>query len=270
MASEILLSLPAPAMERILSFFDSADYAVMAQTCNSWRRIVYRKSLWDRWNTVYRPNISLLHTSVPKGARHVGAPSKICFLAWLQEQTKFGTEPSDGLSVVVRHIGDHSVFLKAAYGQWKRARCPCTVLNHHKIYDLLRLPMPASFTKTDQRRILCRLIKLSECARSNAYSHYLYMQHQHLIRTIVMPPLDLPEEPSDPFNVYCRQTQAAVRARNTAINALVQKIIEKYTASSSALARRGKAEFENNDRWYETEHGRIWDTAGFTYKKHCS
>jgi hypothetical protein len=265
MASEIIL--PTPAMESIHSFLDARDLATMAQTCKTWQRIVYRKSVWTEKNISYRSAPILTFGSVPPHARHLGTPTETCFLNWLKNSKYIMTE--DLLPVYIEHNADPAKFMKATRAYWMRHGCPCEIPEHHRLQDMLRIPFPRDFSKADRQRVLHRLIIPSESTSYNVYSHYLELLNRKLSRggTLRVPSMGIIPDASDPLHRLWVASDAMLRARYDAINAAVAERCAKNSASFTALARHGRTEFEANDVWFVRERDAVWSTAGFSYKK---
>jgi hypothetical protein len=263
MASEI--NLPAPAMESILSFLDAQGLATMAQTCRTWQRIVYRKSVWTVNNISYRSAPTLLHATAPPHARHIGTPSEICFLYWLQCKAKIYT--GDPVPVYIEHIAEPAKYIKAARAYWIRHGCQCKIAEHHRLQDLFRTPFPREFSKADKQRVLHRLIMPSESTTYNVYCHYLELLNRHLSGSLHTPPMGIIPDSSDPLHRLWMATDCMLRARYDTINAVAAERCAKNNASFTALVRHGHAEFEANDVWFTRERDSAWSAAGFSYKK---
>lgn len=239
----------------------------MAQTCRTWQRIVYRKSVWAEKNVQYRRHSMLILDKVPARARHIGTPTQFCFLHWLKEKSYIAHGRSDPFPVHILHISDPKMFLKAAHGYWKRNGCPCVVHEHHKLQDLMRMPFPASFSKTDKQRVLCRLLETPSCGVRNVYNKYLECQTSMLGSTLGIAPIGIIPDTSDPLHRYIMEVHTTLQTRMEAINAATLTKTAVYQSCISALARRGHSEFTINDTWYARERDAAWSIAGFVYKK---
>jgi hypothetical protein len=88
-----------------------------------------------------------------------------------------------------------------------------------------------------------------------------------LYSSIYVPPLGIIPDSSDPLNRYLLATDTIIRARTDKINEAMHALYVKNNASFTALARRGRAEFETNDAWYTRCNDEIWSVAAFSYKK---
>lgn len=255
------LVLPPAAMEAVFNFLDPSDLAHMAMTCSVWRKIVYRKSVWERHCLVYNDAPHVLHTNVPAGARHNGSPSKACFLSW------FVSQMHEKLPLSILRAESPEVYIRSAWKYWKRNRCPCVIRNHHNVYDLLKIPFPSSLSKTDQRRILCRLLILPTSPTRNAYSFYVDRQ-RYTVPSISIPSLvEEDKDSSDPCHRYLYAANLVNRARLEKLNRLIQIFHACCTASSYKLQCRGSHEFDNNDTWYKHDQTAAWEAASFSYKK---
>jgi hypothetical protein len=260
MASEMFL--PPLVMEKVLSYFDTADCARMAQTSETWRRIVYRKSMWEKSCISYKSFPDLVLEVPPRGARHIGMTSKLCFMHWLMKVYHYRM---DTLPLSLERRTDPSDFLAAFFRLWNRCGCPCIIKDHHQLTDLLRLPFPSSISKSEQKRILYRLISYNTSPIKNAYSHWVELQRNYLNPILVIPHVVSDDESSsDPLHRYRYAVLSVQRARLEKINWMLRITYDKYDACSNALMRRGNAEFETNDSWYRSNHEVLWGVAGFS------
>lgn len=260
------LVLPAPAMERIFDFLNSCDLALMAQTCAVWKRIVYRKSVWQKKNFNYHDPHMILHDRIPTHARHIGITTRFCYLHWLQEKTMLFSI-HDSLPIYLQHITDPEKFMKATYKYWQRHGCPCYVKEHHELQDLLIVPFPASFSKAEKQRVLYRLIDSSFSTSMNAYAHYLACEGGRMDYTHTIPTMETVRNGLDPLQKFRAEAHKIICARLEAINVAIHTYAGRYHACMTALTRRGFSEFENNDTWYNRDRDAVWSTAGFLYKK---
>jgi hypothetical protein len=260
MASELFL--PPPAMEIVLSYMDSSDCARMAQTCETWRRIIYRKSIWEKSCISYKSFPDLVLEVPPRGARHIGSVNQSCFLHWLMKVYHYRM---DMFPLSLERRADPSDFLSTLYRLWKRCDCPCLIKEHHIISDLLRTPFPSTISKSEQKRILYRFVSYNVSPIKNAYSHWVEIQRNYLNPILVIPHVVSDDESSsDPLHRYRFAALSIQRARLEKINGVVRGADDKYDASSNALLRRGNAEFENNDAWYRSNRATAWSVAGFS------
>ena len=264
MASELIL--PAPAMEAVLSFLDARDLATMAQTCRTWQRIVYRKSVWVEKNISYCIDLTLIHTSVPPHARHIGSPTETCFLYWLQDK-RARLIFENPFPISIEQITDPAKYIKVAHTYWKRHGRPCALVDHHRLQDLLRFSLPREFTKSEKQRILHRLIAPTESTPHNVYCHYLERLNHEISKPLVLSPISFEPDPTNPLHRYKVAADKFLRARFDAVNSAVAARCTKNQASFTALARHGHAEFELNDTWFRKERNGVWSAAGFSYKK---
>ena len=263
--AEEALILPACAMELIFECLDPCDLARMAQTSTVWKRIVYRKSVWQKKNYKFRKDSGLLQEKVPTYARHIGTPTRFCYLNWLcRKCMKYSAH--DPLPLPLQQISDPEKFMEATYTYWKRHGSPCFVKTHHELQDLLLIPLPVSLSRVDKQRILCRLLE-SDSGSTNAYCHYLNYQRDRLGVSIGMPSREGITDSTDPLNRFREATHKILCARRTAINEEMRRQMERHHASLTALARHGFSEFETNDTWFARKGLAVWCAATFVYKK---
>jgi hypothetical protein len=255
-------------MEKVLSYMDCSDYARMAQTCNTWRRIVYRKSVWKPFNVNYRVFPDLLLEMPPQGARHIGSPTHACFLNWLVKTTNFRSET---IPISYERIGDPKKFIESMRRHWHRSGYPCLIKDHFNIYDLLRLPFPSSMSSSDKKRILYRIVSASYSTFRNAYAHYIELQRNYLHSVLIVPHIVSDDEhSSDPLHRYRFAALSQQRSRMEKINTVLRSTFDMYDGCMIALMHHGFSEFDVNDTWYKANREAVWSIAGFSYKKYSA
>jgi hypothetical protein len=257
------LFLPPPVMENILSFMDTTDYAHMAQTCTTWQRIIYRKSIWVKHCITYKSFPDLILDIPPHGARHIGITRRSCFFHWLEKVYHFRM---DMFPLSLERRIDANDFINIVYRYWKRLDRPCLIKEHHLIHDLLRLPFPETLSKSDQKRILYRILSHQISSTKNAYANYIELQRNYLNPILVIPHVVSDDETSsDPLHRYRFSVLSVQRKRLEKINSMVRAAFDIYDYCSNAVMRRGMTEFELNDIWYKSNHDTLWGKAGFTF-----
>lgn len=255
------LCLPNPVMEIVLSYMDTSTYAQMAQICSTWMRIIYRKSLWDKECLTYKPFPDLMFDVPPKNARHIGATRKVCFIYWLKKVYPFR---SDMFPLGLERRIDANDFLVGIYRYWKRLNSPCLIKEHHKISDLLRIPLPNTISKTEQKRILYRVINQHVSSTKNSYACYIELQHIYVTPFLVSPRVVNDDTiSSDPLHRYRSEVASVQQTRMAKLNTFIRNIFDTYSLCSNIIMRRGMAEFERNDIWYNSNRETIWALAGF-------
>jgi hypothetical protein len=250
--------LPSAVMTRVFSFLDPRDLAQMSQTCTTWKRIVYRKSVWDNFNVTYRDLPDLIYKVPPRGARHIGSPSHTCFLNWLC---------NDPLTINIMRTYDEKDFITKAHRYWHRCGSPCLIKDHHNIHDLLILSLSESFSKTDVKRILYRIISISSKKNLNAYAHYIELQQNKLPHTLHLPHVTSDDEhSSDPLHRCRFAALSTKRSRIIEINTQLRSAYNKFDECKNAVMYHGLSEFASNDIWYSSNYEAVWNIAGFSYK----
>jgi hypothetical protein len=250
--------LPSAVMTNMFSFLDPCDLAHMSQTCKTWKRIVYRKSVWENFNVTYRDFPDLIYKVPPRGARHIGSLSHTCFLNWLC---------NDPLTVNIMHMYNQKEFIAKARRYWHRCGSPCLIKDHHNIHDLLMVSLSESFSKTDAKRILCRIISISSKKNLNAYAHYIELQQQHLRHMLHLPHVTSDDEhSSDPLHRLRFATLSMQRLRMMEINTQLSSAYNKLDECKNAIMYHGISEFASNDIWYSSNYEAVWNIAGFSYK----
>ena len=259
-----MITLPGAAMRQIADFLDPVGKAKMAQTSRAWRTIAYRPIAWEKHLWVTAPHSSgpdVWLDSIPTNARHIGEPTKLCFVHWAHQVLARKVS-------VPRQINYHTDAkqqLKALYAHWSENGRPCIHTNHHQWTDVFRgrawLP---DLGEADVQRIVQRLLRpYDPRATSNSYAKWITMQVKAIL----------------PFPH--REMDLSVDVRSVALTSIMQKIHQKeaalttvlserwttmivaLNAASTALARVSKTSFEHNER--ECKKDEIWDAAAF----HC-
>jgi hypothetical protein len=256
-------------MEKIFDCLDSADRARMAQTCATWRRIVYRKSVWAN-ELIYYEKTLLMYPNAPRGARHHGSYNIVCFLDWLN---KVGFNSKCGI-VGMSKIKDETEFYTVAHNYWLKSEYRCYIIDHHHhLSDLLIAPLLEDLPYCEKARIYHRLKKYEAIHIKNPYATFLSKQALCIERSIIgcegktlIPYIPVTtEDTTDPLQKQYRETRAILEKRISYIEQKCNVYIEVLKAASSALTRLGIAEFVHNDSWYKSSCERIWSIAGFSY-----
>ncbi len=259
------LLLPSVAMDAILSFCDATDLARLAQVNKTWQRIVYRKSVWEPKNIEYC-HVELMLPTPPRGARHIGAQTQICFNRWLCGCTHSNIR-SHVLPEYIHHTEDPKKYMERAYRFWKDHGRPCYIREHHHISDVLIAPLPKGLSRSDRMRILFQLVKTRKSVSKNAYATYLLIQMAYGHPITLPPPASDLEADATPMARLLHATEKQAHDRAVLINSLYSTLQTVYTRSAQLLTAHGFAELETNDAWFAANRDAAWSTAGFSYVK---
>jgi hypothetical protein len=258
------LLLPSAAMDSILSYCDTTDLARLAQINKTWQRIVYRKSVWEPQNIEYCHTDLMLPTP-PRGARHIGGQTHICFNRWLTGCIH-NNILSHVLPAYIHHTEDPKKYMERAYKFWTEHGKPCFILQHHHVCDVLIAPLPKGMSRAERTRILYQLVKARKSVSKNAYATYLLTQiaYNHTFPEL---PVPLLEADATPLARLRHATLKLAQDRAAQINAFNAALQATYTHSAQLLTAHGFAEFEANDTWFRGGRDAAWSAAGFSYVK---
>lgn len=258
------LLLPSAAMDTILSFCDASDLALLAQGNKTWQRIVYRKSVWEPKNIEYC-HIDLMLPTPPRGARHIGGQTQICFSRWLTGCAHSHSR-CNVLPEYIHHTEDPKKFMERAHNFWEERGKPCYILQHHHVCDVLIAPLPKGMSRSDRMRILYQLVKTRKSASKNAYATYLLIQMSHNF-AIAEPSVPALEADATPLAQLRYATVKLTHDRTEHINTFFRRIQDIYARSAQLITAHGFAELETNDTWFTGSRDAAWGLAGFSYVK---
>jgi hypothetical protein len=259
-----MISLPGAAMRHISDFLDPIGKAKMAQTSRAWRTIAYRPSTWEKHLWVIAPHNSgpdVWLDSIPTNARHIGEPTKLCFVHWAHQVLARKVS-------VPRQINYHTdakLQLKALYTYWCENGRPCIHINHHLWTDVFRgrawLP---DLSPADTQRIMQRLIRpYDPRSLTNAYAKWVKMQ----VKAILPFPHREIDLSTDVRSAVLTSIMQKIHQKETALKTVLGErwtaMITALNAAGTALTRISSETFEHNER--ECMKDAIWDAVAF----HC-
>jgi len=184
-----MLFLPADLIPTLMSFMDADMLARMAQTCKTWKLLVYRTAVWK--DLTWRPRVPQFFAQhvVCSSFRHVGEPNKICFLAWIT-QLLHNPDQYPALHPGVEHVEKPKDFVTLAQKYWRMLKKPCTIPHHHKWSDVCILRTKLYTTSPEERyKIKVLLVNQMDISGDNGYAKWLDYRMQDIaaISTIGAP-----------------------------------------------------------------------------------
>lgn len=255
-----MTALPAPAMSRVFTFIDPIGLAKMAQVSKTWTRIVYRTSVWASYTRVFKPHNKyphdLLCARVPHNARHIGEPDSSCFHYWLLYTDR------DMLPAYFKTIDDPSAYYRTLHTYWAREKKPCLRLIHHKMTDILRVPLPPTISESDLKYITFRIYESPSDTR-NKYSAFLASRFATLETMPRRATSPHGATGTDLLSRLCVDYEKTCGLRADFIDKMMRKYALVYERARRTLYTRSCAEFESNDDWYK-RCSTVWDDAAFT------
>ncbi len=257
-----MITLPGTAMRHIADFLDPVGCAKMAQTSRAWRTIAYRPSAWEKhlW-TPYATGPDLWLDAIPSNARHLGQPTKLCFIHWVYHVLA----RQISLPRQLNYHTDSKKHIAELYVYWKTHGRPCIHLNHHQWADVFRgrawLP---ELSDADTHRLIQRIIRTYDLRSSaNPYAKWIQMQIKTPL-SFQHREIDLERNVrSDVLSLLMHKIQEKESALQTILDERWGTIIESLRVADTALARVSKATFEQNERLCKKDE--VWDAAAF----HC-
>jgi hypothetical protein len=256
--------LPPNVMDHIFTFLDHASLGKMAQVSNSWKRLVYRKSVWERecWDLSQQAKLTIFLNVLASGARHYGEPTSLCFLYWLMCSISSIESP---LPICILRIKDHVRFVTESKKYWIEQKKPCKISNHFHVRDLLPFSYPSDFTQSDKIRLYHRLITSAISYRgcTNVYANFI--QHRIVNYSWTLPSAYIDSDVSDdPYKKYLNEVRYIRNERSAHINrVLSEPLINTYNKSLRALNSCSAFEFQTNDALYKKDPVCAWEGAAF-------
>ena len=254
----MIISLPPPIMEHILTFMNHAALASMARVNRSWKTIVYRPCHWTRWSIKGTPDLFHTMQTLPSDTPHIGEPDKTCFHRWMH--IRMTSQPA--------HIDqeiDPKRYMQLCYEHWVHIGKPCCQLHHHPWKEtLLHRSAFIALNYPMQQRIYYRIVENISTDTYNLYALWLrdrlYLNRDIAedVRVDINAGRDL-----DPLVALLEQGSGIYNARKC------EHIIMRNTTNRSILncailiQRYSIHDFASNEKIYNKCYNKIWDRAGF-------
>ena len=177
-----MLFLPADLIPTLMSFMDADMLARMAQTCTTWKLLVYRTSVWK--DLTWRPRLPQFFAQhivcSANDIRHVGEPNKICFLAWIT-QLLHHPEQYPVLHPGVEHAKKPEDFVTLAQKYWRMLKKPCTITHHHKWSDVCTFRTQLHAVSPGERyKVKVLLVNQMDVSGDNGYAKWIDHRLQDL------------------------------------------------------------------------------------------
>ena len=165
--------LHSDIMFLLVKYFDAQTWAKLAQVCTTWKKIAYRPSVWQ--NLEWRPkeahrHLFLAKHEIPCNARHVGEPTKLCFLGWAQ--TIHISRIHNNLPRQILTEADPVKKMAALHRIWQKTK-PCIHTGHHIWTDVFKgRAFLHDLTQAEVERLYYRLVE-QHTSGTNAYHVYI-------------------------------------------------------------------------------------------------
>ena len=261
-----MVSLHADIVGMIATYMDHPSLATIAQTCKSWRHIVYRTSLWQTWKP--KPQaIEYFYTdmSIPKYSHHCGEPTRLCFFSWATYILKH-----DILSNIPRSllsIEDPVKFVDTLYRFWAANRRPCIHTHHYKWAHVFKGRAELKLLKPlEIERIGHRITEFpTSSSDSNPYRFWLtaYINSVLPIR-IGVPPSPSPKDTTDILAMLYYKLKKIEHDRFAEIGRRQEYYILKFLQSIRALAPLSNVEFTQNEKAFQTDPAALFGAVEIT------
>ena len=271
-------SIPADVMPLVFQYLDPTSLACMAKTCHAWKKIVYRTSVWapllwkPRWNysSLFRRR---------EGARHIGEPHALCFLAWatrqlIQSPTILSQENVE-LPLSFNSLQDPAQIVRRTYRLWCEKKKPCIHMTHHEWTDVCILsPKLAGLRKSEVEQLRHQLCE--PCVEpqhlQSPYATWLQKQIDDYLGAAAPPATFGSMVPATVYTA-CASTllgriQTLVTERTDALNRelaqLVRLVLSGFEKSILALRPSSTRAFDEGDQIERKDKNRVWDGTVFT------
>jgi hypothetical protein len=243
------ITLPPSAMEHIANFLDARDLGTMAQVNSAWKTLAYRNSVWKKllWKPKTGADSLFESYTIPKHARHIGAQTQACFLAWAKHtiaECNLGYGP------------------EKLYAYWKALGKPCVVMNHHHMWDVCRAaPVLKSMSKDEQKYYYYRLISYNSISGLNDIVVYLmnqctYLEKRHSLGLNMMV--------HDPFRDLRLAVHKAKQIEYSVYEKKADDLKKVYEACIRLLQSHGVVEFDTNDRVVKANPEKYYSLVAFS------
>jgi hypothetical protein len=274
-------SIPADVMPLVFQYLDPTSIARMAKTCHAWKNIVYRNSVWTPFLWKPRWNYSSLFRR-REGARHIGEPHALCFLAWATRQLiqspTILTQENVELPITVNSIQDPAKIVRRTYRLWCEKKKPCLHITHHEWTDVCILwPNLAELRKSEVDQLKHQLCE--PCVEphhlQSPYAMWLQKQIDDYLAAVAPPATFANRVPVTVFTADASTLLGRVQARLTEqtdalkqeLAQLVRLVVSGFERSILALHPYSTRAFDERDRVERKDKNRVWDGTVFTYNQ---
>jgi hypothetical protein len=261
------MEIPADLMRSVFQYLDPPSLAVLAQTCRSWKVLVYRFSVWSsflwkpKWNYA-----SLFYRR--EGARHIGEPHALCFLAWAHRHLLVSESYPQSDLPLSNESDDPAKVVRRAYRRWCDMKKPCIHLAHYHWADVCLLAPRLGRLSSNEvlllRHQLCEQVGTTKGCELNPYAMWLarqledYSNATHRIRDWTTDPVPTGSTPLE-------RVRRLMTERNQALSMELSKqaraSIASLTRSKVALRAYSIRAFERADAHERKEQDILWDGA---------
>jgi len=266
-----ILSIPADVMPLVFEYLDPTSLARMAKTCHAWKKMVYRSSVWTRF--LWKPKWeygSLFQRR--EGARHIGEPHALCFLAWanrqlIQSPGTLTPEPIE-LPLSFNLLQDPAQIVRRTYRLWCEKKKPCLHITHHEWVDVCILsPKLAGLRKSDVDQLRHQMCTSTIESRGlqSPYATWLQKQIDDYRRAVGLPVvLPAVAEPSTLLGRIKDLLMERSKALDQELAQLARLVVSGFERSILALHPYSARAFDEGDRIEKKQKGIVWDGTVFT------
>lgn len=263
-----MLFLPADLIPTLMSFMDADMLARMAQTCKTWKLLIYRTSVWK--NLTWRPRVPQFFAqhvvcSSPN-IRHVGEPNQICFLAWIA-QLLHHPDQYPALHPGVEYAEKPKDFVALAQKYWRMLKKPCTISHHHKWSDVCILRTQLQTTSPEERyKVKVLLVDQMDISGDNGYTKWLDYRLQDML---AISTTGAPREFTRSAIIAPLLTAMEHRRndRLAELTKMKEELIGSCEQSRRALRKYSPRTFDLMDVVIKTDCLPLYDTASFAYTR---
>ena len=263
------LSIPADVMLLVFGYLDPTSLARMANTCHAWKKIVYRSSVWTPF--LWKPKWeygSLFQRR--KGARHIGEPHALCFLAWANRQL-VQTPDSVELPLSFNTLHDPAQIVRRTYRLWCETKKPCLHISHHEWTDVCILsPNLACLKKSEVEQLrhqLCDGNVEDRCLQS-PYATWLQKQLDDYRAAAGLP---VTRTAVGEFTTLLGRVKHLLiersRGLDRELSQLMRLVMSGFERSILALRPYSARAFDEGDQIERKDKHRAWDGTVFTYNR---
>lgn len=262
------MDLPADVMPLVFSFLDPSSLARMAQTCRSWKSLVYRTSAWSSFLWSPKSHYTSLFCN-RQGGRHIGEPHALCFLTWAHRHL---LTPHDFIDLPCSFDEAESPQknIRRVYRIWCEKKKPCLFTTHHYWKDTCIMSSKMALLRPSEIEVvrlqICDDWKKQEETR-NPYMVWLQRQYDDYKYATDMYRdswfhVETPETPLERLKTLFSERNKALLAEFKRQGRMVKYGIER---SLVALRRYSQRMFDEGGRDLDL----LWDGAVFSVAATC-
>jgi hypothetical protein len=248
------MNLPTEIIPFIFHYLSPCDLAVVAQINKTWKDVVYSNNCWKNnviklWKIKPDSILEFYHgLEIPSSARHIGEPTQICFIDWMNmllRSKHYILIPFEVLESI-----DYKKYIQYFKQLWHKLNRPCIHATHHKWYDVYRgRQYLSTLSPSDQQRVFyrhCQFICRYETVEVNPYCFWLQTQisQSNFFDYLSIDTSDIIPRSDHPADIVIAKQKTHENRRLYFINKYCKSIVTRFENSCWRLRVYGKRQFD--------------------------